>query len=543
MSSTSVRTAPSSRIHPLAAAGVLAPASAGLALVALLGGASPAHATGWSITSIADAVAVDGVCSLREAIRAAATDLAVNECAAGGAVDEIVLAVEGPFAFDQGQETLTGAAIDLTVRGAPAAGFAEIHLLGANRFVRVTAGARLAVRNVGLVGGSAHAESPAHGGAIRVESASLALRDVVLTGSSAVNGGAVSIFNSGTGQTISIEDTLFLDNLATALDPGVGISCAGGGLDLIAQENTVVGLSNVSFLDNQADSALPGSIAIGGAMRISLSDSVRFEGRRLLLDGNGVEATGVVSAAGFSLSSSVGAAGSVVLEDLRLGGDALFGPAQSHTPRELEVGSTGAAPLVLRRVRSYGFSRVDDAQLVGLLSASNGSTLIASDLLSVGGPPKGIRLSASGAGSTLVAGNLTVVGHAGVGVELSESTDAELRLENSILWSNGPGPANDVQVLLGDPEFDRVAQHNWIGELGDPDPLFEASGAGDFHLQASSQALDAGDATFDSVGAYDADHAPRVAGTGLDLGAFERDALFGDGFESGDTAAWEAFDF
>lgn len=514
-----------------------------LSLVAFACAGAPARAASWSISSTADAVAADGVCSLREAIRAAATDLAVNECAAGGAVDEIVLAVAGPFAFDQGQETLTGAAIDLTVRGAPAAGFAEIHLLGANRFVRVTAGARLALRNVGLVGGSAHGESPAYGGAIRVESASLALSDVVLTGSSAVNGGAVSIFDSGAGQTITIDDTLFLDNLATALDAGVGSSCAGGGLDVIAQENTVVRLSNVSFLDNQADSTLPGSIAIGGALRISLSDSVRFEGRRLLLDGNGAEATGVVSAAGFSLSSSVGAAGSVVLEDLRLGGDALFGPAQSHTPREFEIGSNGAAPLVVRRVRSYGFSRVDDAQLIGLLSASNGSTLIATDLLSVGGPPKGIRLSASGAGSTLVAGNLTVVGHSGVGVELSESSGGELRVENSILWSNGQPAPNDVVVLTGEPEFDRVAQHNWIGELGDPDPLFEASGAGDFHLQEGSGALDAGDATFASVGRWDADHASRVAGPGLDLGAFERDALFGDGFESADTAAWEAFDF
>jgi CSLREA domain-containing protein len=512
-------------------------------LVALFASASPALATSWSITSTVDAVAADGACTLREAIRAAATDLAVHECVAGGAVDEIVLAVEGPFSFDQGQETLSGVAVDLTVRGAPAAGFAEIHLLGANRFVRVTSRARLTLRNLGLVGGSAHGQSPAFGGAIRVESATLALRDVVVTGSSAVNGGAVSVFNSSSGLAITIENTLFFDNLATAIDAGVGISCAGGGLDVIAQENTVVRLSDVSFIDNQADSDLPGSIAIGGGLRLSLADSVRFEGRRLLFDGNGVEALGVVRSAGFALSSSVGATGSVVLEDLRVGGDALFGPAQSDTPREFNAEVSGAAPLVLRRVRSYGFSRVDQAQLIGRVEAVNGATAIVSDLLSVGGPPKGVRLSASGAGSTLVAGNLTVVGHASVGVELSESTDAELRLENSILWSNGPGAANDVQVLLGDPEFDRVAQHNWIGEMGDPDPLFEASGAGDFHLQASSEALDAGDATFDSVGAYDADHAPRVAGTGLDLGAFERDALFGDGFESGDTAAWEAFDF
>jgi len=513
-----------------------------VSLVVLLG-AAPAAATTWSITSTADAVAADGACTLREAIRAAATDLAVNECAAGGAIDEIVLAVEGPFAFDQGEETLSGTGVDLTVRGAPASGFAEIDLASANRFVRIASGARLALINVGLASGSAHGESPAYGGAIRVESATLTLRDVVISGSSAVNGGAVSVFDSSSGQSLTIEDTVFSDNRATALDPGVGISCAGGALDVIAQENTVVRLSDLTFIDNQAESALPGSIASGGAMRMSLSDSVHFEGRRLLFDSNSVEATGVVGAAGLDLSSSVGAAGSVVLEDLRLGGDALFGPAQSHTPREFEIGSSGAAPVVVRRVRSYGFSRVDDAQLIGLLSASNGSTLIATDLLSVGGPPKGIRLSASGAGSALVAGNLTVVGHSGVGVELSESSGGELRVENSILWSNGQPAPNDVVVLTGEPEFDRVAQHNWIGELGDPDPLFEASGAGDFHLQEGSGALDAGDATFASVGRWDADHAPRVAGPGLDLGAFERDALFGDGFESGDTAAWAPFDF
>jgi CSLREA domain-containing protein len=513
-----------------------------LVLVALLA-AAPAAATTWSITSTADAVAVDGVCSLREAIRAAATDLAVNECPAGGAVDEIVLAVAGPFVFDQGQETLSGVAVDLTVRGAPGSGFAEIHLLAANRFLRVASGARLTLRNVGLVGGSAHGQSPAYGGAIRVENATLTLRDVVVSGSSAINGGAVSVFNSSSGRTITIENTLFFDNLATAIDSGVGTSCAGGGLDVIAQENTVVRLSDVSFVDNQVDSDLPGSVAIGGGMRLSLADSVHFEGRRLLFDGNGVEALGFVRSAGFSLSSSVGAAGSVILEDLRIGGDALFGPTQSDTTREFNAEVSGAAPLALRRVRSYGFSRVDQAQLIGRVEAVNGATAIVSDLLSVGGPPKGVRLSASGAGSTLVAGNLTVVGHAGVGVELSESAGAELRLENSILWSNGPGPANDLQVLIGEPDYDRTAQRNWIGELGDPDPLFEAAGAGDFHLQEGSGALDAGDAAFASVGRYDADHAPRVAGEGLDLGAFERDALFGDGFESADTAAWEAFDF
>lgn len=513
-----------------------------LSLLVFAATAGPVRATRWTITSTVDAVAADGVCTLREAIRAAVTDLAVHECVAGSAVDEIVLAVAGPYAFDQGQETLSGSGVELTVRGAPADGFTEIDMLGANRFVRVAAGARLTLVDVRLVGGSAHGENPPYGGAIRVESASLALRGVVIAGSSAVNGGGVAAFLSSSGQTFSIEETLFIDNRATAIDPGVGLSCAGGGLDLIAQENTVVRLSNVTFIDNGAESGLPGSLAMGGGLRASISDSARFEGRRLVFDGNSVEAPGFVSTAGLQVNSSAGAAGSVVLEDIRVGGDALSGPAQSNTVRELDLGVTGAGPFVVRRVRSYGFARSDDASLIGALVASNGATLIASDFLSVGGPPKGFLLAASGAGSTLVAGNLTVVGHAGVGVQLSESSEGSLALENSILWGNGLVVANDVDVLAGEPEFDRVARRNWIGELGDPDPLFEAAGAGDFHLQVGSGALDAGDATFDSVGRFDADHAPRVAGSGLDLGAFERDALFGDGFDSGDTAAWEPFD-
>ena len=81
--------------------------------------AAAASATTWTISSTTDSVAIDGVCSLREAIRAAATDGAVNECVAGGASDEIVLAVEGPYSFDQGEETLSGTAVDpkLSVRG------------------------------------------------------------------------------------------------------------------------------------------------------------------------------------------------------------------------------------------------------------------------------------------------------------------------------------------------------------------------------------------------------------------------------------------
>lgn len=68
--------------------------------------------------------------------------------------------------------------------------------------------------------------------------------------------------------------------------------------------------------------------------------------------------------------------------------------------------------------------------------------------------------------------------------------------------------------------------------------VLESTGV--YGLQASSGAVDAGVASFPSVGAYDASHAQRVIGAGLDLGAFERAGLFADGFESGAAWAWSA---
>ena len=67
------------------------PAIAAL-LASLVGSAlifTPAHATSIVVTTAADIVASDGFCSLREAIQAANTDMAVNECPAGFGSDSI----------------------------------------------------------------------------------------------------------------------------------------------------------------------------------------------------------------------------------------------------------------------------------------------------------------------------------------------------------------------------------------------------------------------------------------------------------------------
>ena len=79
------------------------------------------------------------------------------------------------------------------------------------------------------------------------------------------------------------------------------------------------------------------------------------------------------------------------------------------------------------------------------------------------------------------------------------------------------------------------------------DPMFTDAAGGDFHLSAGSPSVDAGDNAALELPATDFDGNARIQdGDGnstaiVDQGAFERGAPlpFADGFESGDTSAWD----
>ncbi len=73
------------------------------------------------------------------------------------------------------------------------------------------------------------------------------------------------------------------------------------------------------------------------------------------------------------------------------------------------------------------------------------------------------------------------------------------------------------------------------------DPLLVDPAAADFHLQAASPAVDAGDPAYvPAAGEVDLDGEPRRDGPAVDVGADELGTglIFADGFESGDTSAW-----
>ncbi len=113
----------------------------------------------------------------------------------------------------------------------------------------------------------------------------------------------------------------------------------------------------------------------------------------------------------------------------------------------------------------------------------------------------------------------------------------------NLFWSDG-GVENGDFSLNGVFFEGLTAWVSGTGEDGSSvaaDPLFEDSGADDFHITAGSLAIESGNPFFlPAVEETDLDGGARLLGSAVDIGADELGgaALFADGFESGDTSAW-----
>src|SRR5438105_7451678 len=163
-----------------------------------LGCATPASATIVTPTTTADDLSNNGNCTLREAIQAANTDTAVDQCPAGSGADVIKL---GPNTYAL---SLTGARDDanatgdldvtgpLTIEGTTSGAPTTIDAQSIDRAIDVQAGAPATIENLTITGGRAPnglllGANGLTGGAIRAQSA-LTLTDVNIVQSQAGSG-------------------------------------------------------------------------------------------------------------------------------------------------------------------------------------------------------------------------------------------------------------------------------------------------------------------------------------------------------------------
>lgn len=124
------------------------------------------------------------------------------------------------------------------------------------------------------------------------------------------------------------------------------------------------------------------------------------------------------------------------------------------------------------------------------------------------------------------------------GLYIGNFSNGATFVSNSVVWGNDADAATrDIYLATGGTTLTRVHYGSLGGSApaanvspGSGDPGFVAPG--DPHLRYDSILVDSGVANPEGgSGSYDADGAPRAQGVAVDVGAFESEAIFRNGFD------------
>ncbi len=207
-----------------------------------------------TVTTDADTVAADGLCSLREAIQAADTDLPVNECIAGSGTDRIVFSADGTIILSSilyvnSAMTIDGAGLAVALSGNDAVGV-----------LNVLSGGDLTLKQLTVQdgwGGSGQGAGIYNGGTLTVLSSTIAQN------ATDSNGSGGGLYNRGTATVI---DSTFSDNSAgfggaiynvsggnltirnSAIVNNHGTNVTGSGPGIVV--NSTVTVTNTTFSGN-----------------------------------------------------------------------------------------------------------------------------------------------------------------------------------------------------------------------------------------------------------------------------------------------------
>lgn len=309
-------------------------------------------------------------------------------------------------------------------------------------------------------------------------------------------GAAISLCPQAPSGGLLIEDTAFEGNVVPTsfgiIDLPLGTSTirrstftsnSGTAIRSLAVPSTTV-VESCTFTENTSNNGTLGFITLDAGTELRVADCtfVRNEGG---------------SVGGLFLDIAGGSAvvtGTTFEEN---GGTAIFG--------NVDAGGS----LVVNR------TRVDRNSGPGLtLNTNLGSTVVANTQVSRGNS-EGIFVFSSQGTGTVTMSNVTSADNAGSGVRADVWLFGDLRILNSIIVNNGEGQIRRPLVPTG-----TIVTQNTLtgGDVGFEDPAL-----GNYALRSDSVALDAGVVPTDIVlGDFDLLGNARIAGSGLDLGAIER---------------------
>jgi CSLREA domain-containing protein len=477
-------------------------------------GATPARAASTiTVNSLADTVAVDGYCTLREAIQNASNHAAINaDCAAGSGGDTINFSVSGtitlgsrlPDPYDAGELTIDGTGQTVTING--------------NHAVQVaTGGSLLTLNNLTIANGYVPAGS---GGAIS-SSGTLIISNCTFSGNSALRGGAIyklvgtltitnSTFSGNTANdgggiyndsgTLTIADTVFSGNSVPSGDGG-GIYSVGG-LTLI----------HSTFSGNSA------YLGHGGGIYKSIGDLTITDSVFSSNSANGGDGGGIYNKAGpLTITNSSFSGNSAA--------NGLGGGIYNDYPNPLTVrGSTFST-------NSAGSGGgVYNNGYAGYPSAITNSTFSGNSASEIGG---GIYNNAG----TLTITNSTFSGNSasgsGGGVNRTGGT---FTLRNTIVGNNAGGNCSGT-ITNGGNNIDTGTTCGWgsaSGSMSNTNPLLGAltGSPAYFPLEADSPAIDKGEDSICAVWPVNNESQnglTRPQGPHCDIGSYEyRGSIFAD---------------
>lgn len=481
--------------------------------------------TTYVVNSLLDIVAADGVITLREAIEAANTNMAVNEAGAGSDTEADIITFApslagGTITLGGSQFTITG---DLLIQGL-GSDVLTIDANGQSRAFHISgSGIEVGLADLTITGGSASG----HGGGIYSYNANLELADIVLTNNAASGCGGGIYVLGGSSSFTNVEISY---NTAGA---------DGGGLYM---KSHVAEFSGSTISNNSADS--------GGGIRVEQISELLLRDSSVLSDNVAYLGGGIYSSNGGMITlvnSSLlrNSARTVGTHFHAYGGGLYHEGSGAVTLTNVEVlGNTATTDGDYSHARGGGIyiATSGEVTFTNVVIVGNTATTVAATVSIANGG--GIYMNPGDNDATMI--NCTVADNSVHDASIAGGSGGGIYsiigawiLNNTIVAFNSAGTAPDIfgsytanSSLIGvDPGFVRNPDPGADGVWGTEDDDY-----GDLRPQEGSAAIDAGDNAllyydqFDLDGDGDTSEATpidlvdviRITQDTVDIGAYER---------------------